>query len=384
VKIALVILHGDPARGGAERYTIDIATALRGRAHAVTLIASSFAANLPSDVRQVPLALSAASKTRRYEEFLDQLDAHLAHEHYDVVHAMLPVRRCDVYHPHAGLAAAAVDKGHEKHTGTRRALAKIFNRFNPKRQRFAAIERELVEKAKPPLVICLSDYIRKEVQSYYALNESNLVTLFNAVDLKRFDPAARPDARNETRESLGLEPSSVAALIIAQDFERKGLREAIQATALVKNPRLKLIVIGKQDTTPYRQLADSLGAPVLFHGPTNDVHPFYAAADFFVLPTKHDPCSLVVLEALAMGLPVISTRQNGATEIMQNGIDGFVLDRPTDVDALAQAMRKLCDDATRDAMRASCLQTRGRLSFERHMDELINIYTRAQERNLRR
>jgi UDP-glucose:(heptosyl)LPS alpha-1,3-glucosyltransferase len=358
--------------------------ALRGRRHDVTLIASSFAADSPSDIRRIPLSPTAASKTRRYEQFLDQLDAHLARERYDIVHAMLPVRRCDVYHPHAGLAGAAIDRGHEKHTGTRRIFAKVFNRFNSKRQRFAAIERDMLEQPEPPLVICLSDYIRREVKSYYALDENNLVTLFNAVDLNRFDPSARPDARDTTRKSLGLEPAAVAALIIAQDFERKGLREAIRATALVQDSRLKLVVIGKQDPAPYRQLAESLRAPVTFHGPSSDVYPFYAAADLFVLPTKDDPCSLVVLEALAMGLPVISTRQNGATEIMQSGIDGYVLDPPTDVDALAEAMRSLCDAKTRNAMRARCLQTRDRLSFERHMEGLLDIYTRAQERNLRR
>jgi UDP-glucose:(heptosyl)LPS alpha-1,3-glucosyltransferase len=103
----------------------------------------------------------------------------------------------------------------------------------------------------------------------------------------------------------------------------------------------------------------------------------YREADFFVLPTKHDPCSLVVLEALAMGLPVISTVFNGATEIMKDGVHGFVLEDPEDVSALADAMRKMLDPQLRARMRQACLELRPRLSYEHHVDELLGIYERA-------
>jgi UDP-glucose:(heptosyl)LPS alpha-1,3-glucosyltransferase len=380
VKIGLVILHADASRGGAERYTIDVAHALAGRGHAVTLIASDFAGEISPQVGRVQSTLSARSKTRRYTQYLDQLDAHLQANVYDVVHAMLPVRQCDVYHPHAGLAVAAVETGHEKHAGVKRAVAKLFNRFNPKRQKFAAIERGLLESQNRPITICLSDYIRRDVQRYYTLKESDLATLFNAVDLQRFDPSARPDERQKAREQLSLRPKQVAGLMIANDFERKGLREAIEATARVKENRLKLIAMGKQGPGPYVQLAESLGLRMIFCGPFDDVYPFYAGADFFVLPTKHDPCSLVVLEALAMGLPVISTKQNGATEIMEHGVHGFVLENASRIDELADAMKQLCDPDTRQRMSVACLGLRERLSFERHIDRLLAIYENASER----
>lgn len=384
VKIGLVILHAGAARGGAERYTIDVAHALAARGHGVTLIASDFSGDISTQVGRVQLTLSTASKTRRYTQFLDQLDAHLQATAYDVVHAMLPVRQCDVYHPHAGLAVAAVETGHEKHAGVKRAVAKLFNRFNPKRQKFAAIERALLESQNRPITICLSDYIRRDVQRYYTLRESDLATLFNAVDLQRFDPGARPDERQKAREQLTLRPRQVAALMIANDFERKGLREAIEATAHVKENRLKLIAMGKQRPGTYVQLAESLGLQMIFCGAFDDVYPFYAAADFFVLPTKHDPCSLVVLEALAMGLPVISTKQNGATEIMEQGVHGFVLENASCIDELADAMKQLCDPAVRERMSLACLGLRERLSFDRHIDALLQIYQNAQSRQVGR
>jgi UDP-glucose:(heptosyl)LPS alpha-1,3-glucosyltransferase len=88
----------------------------------------------------------------------------------------------------------------------------------------------------------------------------------------------------------------------------------------------------------------------------------------------------VVLEALAMGLPVISTKQNGATEIMEHGVHGFVLENASRIDELADAMKQLCDPDTRQRMSVACLGLRERLSFERHIDRLLAIYENASER----
>ena len=115
----------------------------------------------------------------------------------------------------------------------------------------------------------------------------------------------------------------------------------------------------------------------LFAGPTQDTYAFYRAADLFVLPTWHDPCSLVVLEALAMGLPTITTAQNGASEVIEEGRHGYLLRDPGDVDGLARGMTRLLDDSTRRAQREACLALRPRLSYERHLDRVEALYQRA-------
>ena len=376
MNIALVILHADPRRGGAERYTIDIATALVARQHEVTLVARSFH-EVPAGVRAVELRSNAITRLGQYTRFLDTLDEHLATHRYDVVHAMLPVRGCDVYHPHAGVAAEAIVSGHLKHGGTfRRRAAAVANRLNRKRNRFAEVERELLIGSNPPLVLCLSNYVKDAVKRHYPLPEEKLFRLFNSTDLKRFDPATRPGARAEVRRRFKLSDDTVIALMIAQDFERKGLGEAIEAVAKVDDPRLVLLVVGKDVAGPYQRLARELGVSdrVIFAGPTTDPVSFYAAADLFVLPTRHDPCSLVVLEALAMGLPVISTAQNGACEIMTDGVNGFVMADASDVAPIADALRALLDAGRRGAMRQAALSLRPQLSQENHVDRLLEAY----------
>lgn len=362
---------------------MDLAHALAERGHAVSLLASSFA-EVREPVVNVLLPATGTTRLGRYLRFLDSLDAHLACTQYEVVHAMLPVRQCDFYHPHAGLAAESVAAGHLKHAGgLARGLSKLANSLNRKRQRFAAIERALLTGSRPPVVLCLSEYVKETVRRHYNVPNERLATLFNAVDVGRYDPdrdGGEPAA--DLRKRLKVPADGVVALMIAQDFERKGLPQAIGAVARVQDRRLMLVVVGKQDPAAYRRLAQRLGVAerVVFNGPTSSPFDFYRAADFFVLPTRHDPCSLVVLEALAMGLPVISTVFNGACEIIQDGQHGYVLPDPADVQALASVMHQLLDPTARRAMSEACHALRPRLAYQHHLDELMRIYEARMSR----
>jgi UDP-glucose:(heptosyl)LPS alpha-1,3-glucosyltransferase len=377
VKIALVILHADASRGGAERYTLDLAEGLAKRGHDVSILASSFQ-DAPVAGTRVLLPATGATRTGRYRAFLDSLDQQLDRAKYDVVHTMLPVRRCDVYHPHAGIAADAIAAGHLNKTGAmNRALSCLGNRFNSRRNKFAAVERELLNSGNPPLVFCLSNLIKGVVKRHYpSLSDSRLVSLFNGVDLHRFDPQANPGARQTIRDRFKLAEDALVGLILAQDFERKGLQQAIEAVSLVKNPKLFLLVGGKPDPSKYQKLAASLGMSkqIIFAGPVSNPVDFYQTADFFVLPTHFDPCSLVVLEALAMGLPVISTVKNGACEVMQDGVHGRVLTDPRDVQALARAIQEMEDNFGRAKAAQTCLQLRPLLSQETHLQKVEDQY----------
>ena len=356
MRIALVILHADPARGGAERYTADVADALAKRGHAVSVLASDFSANYPP-AQKVTLKANGITRVGQYQQFLNSLDAHLTANSYDIVHAMLPVRRCDLYHPHAGIAVEAPS-----------GLKAV---FNPRRVEMARVERELLSHSDPPVVLILSDYVKQFVTKHYPmLDDRKLQKLFNAVDLSRFNPDQPTKSSQE-----------VKALIIAQDFERKGVPQAIAATKSlnqsqkIDQPRLRLVVVGKEHPP-------AVEGDVTFIGESSKIAEIYADADFFVLPTRHDPCSLVVLEALAMGLPVITTKQNGAAEIMTDGREGFIL-QSRDDPLLQEKMRQLLDAQLRMRMSEAALALRPKLSQEEHVNRLLQIYESTRAGSMR-
>jgi UDP-glucose:(heptosyl)LPS alpha-1,3-glucosyltransferase len=379
MNIALVIFRGDPQRGGAERYTADIAAALAERGHGVDLISTRFGPEIRG-VNFVPIAAEGPTRAGRYLDFLNHLDAYLAGRKYDLIHSMMPIRRCDLYHPHAGMAKAALHTHLKRASAPARVLGQLANRLNRKRRVFAEMEDKLIRGPDKPIVLCLSDYVKGMILRHYPDITDQLAKLFNGTDLKLFDPSKHAAAREAIRRQFGIAADATVALMIAQHFERKGLGEVIAATAnIVKTSGDSapiVLVVGKDDPSRSRQQAQRLGVAdrIIFAGQTTSSADFYAASDFFVLPTRHDSCSLVVLEALAMGLPAISTVFNGACEIMTDGVHGYVLPNPADVDALTIAISNLLEPQTRQKMRAACVALRPGLSFEAHVDRLEEIY----------
>ena len=379
MKIGLAILNAEPERGGAERYTVELGASLVGRGHEVYLLASRFARDV-EPAKQVRLAGAAGSRTGRYRAYIDSLDEHLKTAKYDIVHAMLPVHRCDLYHPHAGIEVFNLAMGHLRHAGAiRQAISHLSNQLNIKRRVYAAVETELLEQ-NGAAVLCLSRAMQQIAEEHHRLREGQAYVLVNGVDLERYDPARREGTiRGETRAAYGIGTGDVAALLMANNYRLKGLRQAMQVLAGLKaagQERAKLLVVGREPVEPYRRLAASLGVAdrVVFAGATADPCAFYAACDLFVLPTAYDSCSLVVLEALAMGKPVITTRRNGACEAMSDGKQGFVIEDQADVEGFREAWESLLNDGLRGQMAEAALRLRGQLSKERHVDRLVEIY----------
>jgi UDP-glucose:(heptosyl)LPS alpha-1,3-glucosyltransferase len=114
---------------------------------------------------------------------------------------------------------------------------------------------------------------------------------------------------------------------------------------------------------------------VVFAGRVPDLVPYYAAADVFVLPTWHDACSLTVLEACACGLPVITTRTNGAAERLTDGHEGRILPTSGDVPALARALVELSSPKVRARMAVAALACAARNTFARNVEALETLYT---------
>jgi UDP-glucose:(heptosyl)LPS alpha-1,3-glucosyltransferase len=167
------------------------------------------------------------------------------------------------------------------------------------------------------------------------------------------------------------------------NYRLKGLEPLLRAVALLPaDSPFHLVVAGSPDTTAFERLARRLkiAERVRFIGYCPDMRNSYFAADFFVHPTFYDPCSLVVLEALACGLPVITTRYNGAAEVMHPPREGFVIDDPHDLDQLAGAMKQLLDPARRAACAQAARRTAAQWTFEHHYRQMLAVFAEAAAR----
>ena len=145
---------------------------------------------------------------------------------------------------------------------------------------------------------------------------------------------------------------------------------------------MRLVIVGGKHIDSWQRHVARLGLSeqVVFAGRVDDPLPYYAAADCYVHPTYYDPCSLVVLEAAACGLPLITSRYNGASEMFRDGEDVLLVDDPADDAELAGAMRTLLDDAARQRLGAAARATILQHSFHRNVDQILEIYQEILDR----
>jgi glycosyltransferase involved in cell wall biosynthesis len=189
-------------------------------------------------------------------------------------------------------------------------------------------------------VVCLSEAEAADLRATYGPIRPRVEVIPNGVDLERFRPPT-PEERLAARTELRLGTEERVAVFVGHEFSRKGLSFAIQG--LPHAPSVLLLVLGGNDdiiASAYAEAKDlGVGDRVLFLGPRQHLVPLLHAADFFVLPSAYEANALVVLEALAAGLPVIATPVGFAPEVVVDGVNGFLVER--DGRAVGERMEQL-------------------------------------------
>lgn len=225
-------------------------------------------------------------------------------------------------------------------------------RWSPYHRYVLDIERRLFASPWLRAVICNSKMVRSEIQERFGMPEAKLPVIYNAVDSDAFSPALKHH-RGAVRAKLGIPETATVYLLVGSGYARKGVAAAIEAMTQLPDNTFLLVVGRDKSRRSYRRLAHSRGVAgrVMLAGAQDDPKPFFGAADAFVLPSLYDPCPNAALEAMACGLPVVTSTKSGAAELVTEFNAGFVC-ASHDVDALAGHMRALLDEPTRTAMGA--------------------------------
>jgi UDP-glucose:(heptosyl)LPS alpha-1,3-glucosyltransferase len=344
MKIALGIREFLPEKGGAERYCYDLMHFLADKGLEVHIYSSAF----PQRDRQLyfqRVPVIPYPKSLQVLSFALNCRRMMREEEFDCIMGVGDTLYADLLQPHGGVHWKWFWRGL---AGYRKPFPWVFKflgrSLSPKQWAKGIIEDTPYAKAKK--IIAISEMVYRDISDYYGTPVDRIAVIYNGVDIERFHPRNKR-YREGIRSHYGFGPQDVLLLFVSHNFRLKGLRFLIQALALIKRKRenVKLLVIGRDRAEPYRRLAKKTGCAdkVFFAGGVKDLARYYASADILVHPTFYDPCSLVVLEALASGLPVITTKRNGAGGIISEGQEGFVLDDPRNVETLAEAILDLSD-----------------------------------------
>jgi len=368
MKIALVSIRYDQ-KGGSERRTCHLARGLIRAGHVVEIFAARVEdLNVDAAVNIVPMSsgpsfMKVTSFTRNVCGMLD------GRRDIDIVHNQI-----------RPFTDGIVTVGGGCHAQYLELSGKRFTFLNPMHRVVLDLERKRYRSGGSRAVITNSEFARKGILRHYPVPPERVFVVYNGVDSDRFAPDKVRTAREELRMRYGLDDYPVL-LFVGSGFERKGLSTLIRALHVLKDTDggmndARVLVVGKDDPGPFRRLAGRLGVEgsIIFAGATGTPEVYYGAADVFVLPTFYDPFSNAALEAMACGLPVITTANNGVSELIENGVNGFVMDDPDDHEALSDMVARLSSGEARDSMGKKARSTSLECTWDRTLESTLDVY----------
>ena len=383
MKVGLVISTFEPRRGGAELWTFELAKRLVGRGHEVHVVATDFSESTRS-LAYVPHRVECA-RTRL--AFAAAAEAKLKTVSLDVIHDIGMGWYCDVYQAQGGVWQASTEAKAVSLPCWARPLKRASIRLLPRYRTFRKLAAR--QFADPNMiVVAISRMVAEETTRFHGVEPHRIRVVYNGVDTEQYSPDRRTIDREPLRRRFGFADHEVVFVFVGNDYHRKGLTYAVRAAARLKREGLpvRLLVVGGKSYRRVSYALRGLDDPnlVTFTGLVDDSAPYYAAADAFVLPTLYDAFALSVIEAAASGIPPITSRTAGAAELLTDGADGYVLDDPCDVAALAERMRGLVvEPELRRRMGEAGRNLALEHSLDRNCDEVVDVY-RETSRSQRR
>lgn len=341
--------------GGAELYTQRLVTALAGSGHDVHLFAEAWG-DLPPGVSFHPISVSGSRQVRP-RQFAEAVQRELRTAQYDSVFSLDRTLGQDVYRAGDGVHRVWLDRRKEFAPWWKRPFVGSggFHRM------MLALEAETFSPARTGRIIVNSEMVKREILAHFSYPAERIHLVRNGIDVARF----RGGVRQETRQRLGIRDEEFLLLFAGSGWERKGLPFLLKALDALAGaaPAVKLLIVGK-GRMPW--LARS--PAVTFAPPDLRLEDAYAAADLFTFVPIYEPSANVCAEALAAGLPVLTSAQNGASEIVVEGQTGSVISNPSDVGSIVRKIQYWLNLPTRVRVTPEL-----DLTLERNVRETLEI-----------
>ena len=366
MRIALLTRRFDLTGGGTERDLIVTAQCLREAGHEITILAGDIrGATGQWSVRRVggprvgrtwPLmrfAYGAAAAARRAGS--------------ELVISFARAVGADVMRSGGGAHASYLSAARK----WRGAFGAGAMRLSPYHRAQMLIERQAFRAPGLKRAIAVSEFVRADLLASFGLAPEKVVTIYNGVDSERFRPATDSAERDAVRRQYAIPASARVVIFVGNGFARKGLGFLIEAWPLVAGGAFLLVVGADRAAESFARRASALniGQRVIFTGPQPDVVKLFRAADAFAMPSLFEPFGNVVMEAMACGLPVLTSAFSGVAEVIPPSMRGFRVDNPDDPGEIALRLGALFD-ALAPTLRAEARATAERFTWRRYAGEM--------------
>ena len=309
-------------RGGVERVFVECATYLSGRGHEVSVFAREAGeCTLPIQIERLVCRTTPSFLSPVF--FFRECTRRMTRKSFDVHGAF--GSEC----PLGGVFwAQSVHKAWLERVKAFRpamSLNRWKQRLNPLHPVLLHLENKHFGKRSYRKIIALTPEVQGDLQRFYDVPKEDVVVIPNGVSLTEFSVRRCSTLRSEMRQKFGYSDSDKVVIFVANELERKGFGPLLRAVESLKDERIKILAVGRLD-----QRAGGDSNRVQFTGPTNDTGRYFAAADIFALPTQYEAWGLVIIEALACGIPCLTSRLAGAAIAVREGFSGELLDDPRD------------------------------------------------------
>lgn len=363
--------------GGAERIIERMLSQLQRRYQLdISLLTQEWKSDHHSEMNIIRLPKRGWTRSGRFTSFIEETQSVLEKQTFDIVQSHERVPGCQIYRAGDGVHKEWIDIRCKESS---RLKCKTL-RASPFHRAVIDAERALFYHQNLKYVICISRQVKKEILFHYPnISPSRLRVIYNGIDLSRFRRSTERQ-RQHTRTELGLHPDDYVLISVGSGFHRKGVAATLQA--LAETPAWKLIIVGKdKQQKRYQKQCDDLGLGkrVFFVGVQQDVRPFYAAADLMAHPALYDPFANVALEAMACGIGVIISDKCGASELISEGENGYVIP-PGDHVQLSRILEQHNDHDLLQQLGANAYQTAMHFSIERMTESLVSLYASILEK----
>lgn len=267
----------------------------------------------------------------------------LRHFRFDIIHAhSSSCLAQDVVTAHTCHMASLIKINRLKDKSHRfnyiKAMARPFNFVN------VAIEKLQYRKGNYKKIIAVSNSIKNDLIEFSGAKDNDVVVIPNGIDLEQFSP--NDGERNKIRKNYGIKNEDMVVSFVSHRFANKGLDYLVEAISLVRRKEVKLLIVSGDDPKDYLKFANQLGISdqIIIFGGTKYPECAYRASDIFILPSLYEGNSLVVLEAMSVGLPVIVTNVGGAPDLISDGINGFLISTPPNPEEISEIIKTLLEN----------------------------------------